>query len=50
MDNTIEIIREAQAAEFIQGLSTKADKSSFQVVSTLPSSPNANVFYFVTNA
>lgn len=41
---------EAQAAEFLQSLSTKADKSQFQVVSTLPSSPTPDVFYFVTSA
>lgn len=41
---------EAQAAEFINGLALKADKSSFQVVSTLPSSPISDVFYFVTSA
>lgn len=40
----------AQAQEFINSLSLKADKSSFQVVNTLPSSPNPAVFYFVTNA
>lgn len=43
-------VSEAQAAEFINGLSLKADKASFQVVNTLPSSPNQDVFYFVTNA
>lgn len=43
-------VSEAQAAEFINGLALKADKSSFQVVSTLPSSPISDVFYFVTSA